>query len=135
MSSGVPGAVMGTCKETSGILFSRRCKAPAEAKCKNCKKAICVAHLRTLNEQGKEYQLCIGCTRGHLKSRQRRGSYAHLRDDPYFYWYSDDRRYSWDDDPYDSDDFDLFDREGESPSTAYTETSDDSVSESTWEGS
>ncbi len=128
----VPGAVVGTCKETSGILFERKCKQPAEAKCKNCKKAICVAHMRTITDQGQPYQLCIGCTRAHLKNRQRRGSYAHLRDDPYMYWYNED--YYWDDDPYDADDFDLFDRADESVSTAYTETTD-AADDSTWEGS
>jgi len=42
-----------------------------------------------------------------FKDPYKRHSYAHLRDDPYFFWYF--REGSWMKDPYGEEDYSLFD--------------------------
>ncbi|MEZ4442654.1 MAG: hypothetical protein R3B72_26405 [Polyangiaceae bacterium] len=94
---------MTRCRETAGILFSRRCDRPAIGECTRCKKPICDHH-------GRRYWqsvACVACLRTLIKQQpQERQSQAHLRDDPYFYWYYVDD--GWDSEPYDGDDFALF---------------------------
>jgi hypothetical protein len=50
--------------------------------------------------------VCVGCLRELLKNPEQRAGYAHLRDDPYFYWYLHDDAYG--PDPYGPEDFALF---------------------------
>ena len=94
---------MSKCREVAGVLFKHACGVPATAQCVRCHKPICATHSR-----GQGYGLtCISCLREAAKSPQQRSSMAHLRDDPYFFWY-----YSGDDwfsDPYGDEDYALFD--------------------------
>jgi hypothetical protein len=50
--------------------------------------------------------VCVSCLRQQMRQPAQRASYAHLRDDPYFFWYFHDD--SWLADPYGSDDYALF---------------------------
>lgn len=112
---------MTQCRETSGILFRQPCSAEAVAACFNCQRPVCGRHARQV-PQG---FACVTCMRSELEHPDRRGSYAHLRDDPYFYWYY--TRSPWHSHPYDQDDFALFDRSRSGPL--------DNVTEDDWAGS
>jgi hypothetical protein len=99
---------MSRCAETSGILFKHACAAEAQGQCVNCSRPICVQHGRAF-ERG---MVCVTCVRAQVRDPSRRGSFAHLRDDPYFYWYlgSPSRMHHH----YDENDYALFDhRRGE----------------------
>ena len=96
---------MSRCKETAGVLFKHPCDAEADSACVLCRKPVCAAHRR-----GDGYQTrCISCLRKEVQQPSKRASRAHLRDDPYFYWYyeADDLF----DDPYGADDYALFDQD------------------------
>ena len=72
------------CKATAGLLFPRQCDQPAGGQCQRCARPVCQAHVR----QGPSGEpLCMTCVREGLREQRHRGSYAHLRDDPYFFWY------------------------------------------------
>lgn len=94
---------MSRCREIAGVLFKHECAAEAVAACATCSKPICGLHGR---QQGAG-MLCVSCLRERLKDPQTRGTFAYLRDDPYFYWYYND--VDWFADPYGADDFALFD--------------------------
>jgi hypothetical protein len=112
---------MSRCRENAGVLFKHPCKEPMVAQCTRCNKPICERH-----KKGKPGEpTCVDCLRQELRDRGHRGSYAYLHDDPYFYWYYSDHR--WYDDPYYSDDYDLFDA---SRHDAYADDMDNN-----WEGS
>jgi hypothetical protein len=96
---------MSRCRETSGVLFKHPCRADAETTCVGCNKPICASHGRPF-ERG---QVCVTCVRAQLKNPAMRGSYGHLRDDPYFYWYYRPTHFL--SDPYGRDDYALFDRD------------------------
>ena len=49
---------------------------------------------------------CISCLRRTLRDPRQRPSFAHLRDDPYFYWYFDGGDWA---EEYDRYDYALFD--------------------------
>ena len=87
------------------MLFHHPCKNPATTRCSTCQKPICVRH--TKEDQARPF--CVTCLREQLKDRRGRGSRAHLRDDPYFYWYFHDSGWDNDDEPYSSSDYGLFD--------------------------
>ena len=95
---------MSRCRETAGILFKKRCQFPATHACSKCNKPICMVHLRDLNVG----EVCIACARAVMAETKDRRSLAHMRDDPYFYWFFDDS----DDYAYDDSDYALFDQEG-----------------------
>lgn len=98
---------MSRCRETAGILFQRKCAAPAVGTCSQCKKPICQTHGRNYWQS----VACVTCLRELIKKQpQQKQSQAHLRDDPYFYWYYVDDH--WDDEPYGYDDYRLFDDDG-----------------------
>lgn len=94
---------MSRCRETAGVLFKHPCKENAISQCARCHKPICARH--TLGPSGQP--TCVDCLRKELRDRGHRGSYAYLRDAPYFYWYHS--HHDWYDDPYYADDYDLFD--------------------------
>ena len=115
---------MTRCKETNGILFKHTCAQTAQAHCTTCEKPICPEHQRFNEGQ----PTCIGCVRDLLKDRRTRESHqGTYRDDPYFYFYFTDTH--WDDDPYDADDYALFD--DVAMAAAYIEGQE----EAGWEGS
>ena len=93
---------MSRCRETAGVLFKHECAADAIAACATCGKPICGLHARPWGQGS----ACVTCLRAQLKDPQARGTFAHLRDDPYFYWYYNDLGFA---DPYGPDDFALFD--------------------------
>jgi hypothetical protein len=91
------------CRETAGILFKHRCNAPIIGNCVQCQKPVCATH-------GKPHGygvICVSCLRNEVADPYKRGSYAYLRDDPYFFWYY--REDSWFSDPYGAEDYALFD--------------------------
>ena len=95
---------MNRCRETAGILFKRKFSAPAMGSCSQCQKPICQNHGRNYWQS----VACVTCLREMIKQQpQQRQSQAHLRDDPYFYWYYVDD--VWIDEPYGADDYALFD--------------------------
>ena len=94
---------MSRCKEKAGLLFPRPCEAAARAACARCHKPVCATHLR----QAQGQPTCVGCVRADLRERQHRGSYAHLRDDPYFFWYFDQEQ--WFGESFTAEDYALFD--------------------------
>lgn len=95
---------MSRCRETAGVLFKKQCHFPSTQKCGACNKPICRMHVRQFSER----EVCIACARTELQREpSSRGSYSHLRDDPYFYWYYSDS--SWFHDPYGEEDYALFD--------------------------
>lgn len=91
-----------SCKETSGILFKKKCPAPATEKCTRCQKKICSRHFREV--QGKK--CCIACVRKFVRqSKNPKGEGLQwIEDDAYFY-YESSLDFS---DPYDAEDYDLF---------------------------
>ncbi len=93
---------MRRCKEIAGILFKRPCKQTAAHQCTHCGKPICESHARP--SQG--HQACVTCTREAMRDPSRRGTFAHLRDDPYFFWYF--HQDTWFDEPYSDADYSLF---------------------------
>jgi hypothetical protein len=95
---------MSRCRETAGILFKKRCQFPSTQACSKCNKPICRVHVRALS-QG---EVCIACARTMMDDPNGRRSYAHMRDDPYFYWYF----HSGYDEPYSDSDYALFDDAG-----------------------
>ena len=95
---------MNRCRETAGILFKHRCDAPAIGQCAQCQKPVCQTHARPWGQS----LVCVSCLRQQVQPTGHRGSYAHLRDDPYFFWYF--REDGWLGDPYGADDYALFDR-------------------------
>lgn len=112
---------MSRCRETAGILFKHSCHAAAVAECASCRKPVCATHHRRFPYGA----LCVSCLRTQLKNPAMRGSYAHLRDDPFFYWYY--RPAGWLSDPYGEDDYALFDADDDADFGAGVE--------SHWEGS
>ena len=94
---------MSRCRETAGVLFKHMCRADAVTTCSACQKPVCALHSRR-HGYG---TVCVSCLRTQMKNPNARGSYAHLRDDPYFFWYYND--YGWFDDPYGAEDYALFD--------------------------
>lgn len=96
---------MSRCRETAGILFKKRCQHPATQNCASCNKPICRVHVRLLGDK----ELCITCARASIEDDPTgRRSYAHLHDDPYFFWYYQSEVA----DPYGESDFSLFDGGG-----------------------
>ena len=94
---------MSKCREVAGLLFKHECNAPAASQCARCHKPICSTHAR-----GQGYgTTCIGCLREAAKHPAQRASMAHLRDDPYFFWYYVGA--DWFTDPYGAEDYALFD--------------------------
>lgn len=78
----------------------------ATTQCVRCHKPICQTHSR-----GQGYgTTCISCLREAAKNPQQRASMAHLRDDPYFFWYFPGG--DWFVDPYGAEDYALFDQGG-----------------------
>ncbi|MBX3183332.1 MAG: hypothetical protein KIT72_03805 [Polyangiaceae bacterium] len=94
------------CRETAGVLFQHRCEEPPSAECTICRRPICQRHQRW----DQHSVTCVSCLRGVFKDPYKRHSYAHLNDDPYFFWYFHSRS----PDPYGSDDYALFDYRGSS---------------------
>lgn len=93
------------CQERSGVLFNHDCDQPATQTCSLCQKPTCDRHLREFQDK----PACTSCVRKGLQAHRERGqqlsgSYA---DDPYFYFFYSGS--SWTRDPYDADDYDLFD--------------------------
>ncbi|MCB9753562.1 MAG: hypothetical protein H6713_26770 [Myxococcales bacterium] len=111
---------MRRCKEIAGILFKRPCKEPAAYTCTSCGKPICEAHARP----GGGAQSCVSCTREAMRDPSRRGTYAHLREDPYFFWYFHED--AWFGEPYGDEDYSLFE-------TGASDFGD--MVEDNWEGS
>ncbi len=97
---------MSRCKESAGFLFPRKCDQMANRQCGQCARAVCQLHHRDV--QGR--QLCISCVRAGMRDQQHRGSYAHLADDPYFYWYYHSS--SWFEGGFTAQDYALFDDSG-----------------------
>lgn len=97
----------GRCREVAGILFKKRCQLVATQTCVQCQKPTCHIHIRVVDQR----PLCITCARTTLTSTRDRRSMAHLRDDPYFFWYYESDR--WFDDDYDDSDYDLFSAGGD----------------------
>lgn len=101
---------MSRCRETAGILFNRKCHAEAVGTCSECKKPVCQTHSRNYWES----VTCITCLRELIKQKptekatraRQKQTKAHLRDDPFFYWYYVDD--VWFNEPYGDDDFALF---------------------------
>jgi uncharacterized membrane protein YgcG len=91
------------CREVAGVLFKHPCRAEAVTACAACRKPVCGLHSRQVGQQ----TYCVTCLRNQLRDPRTRGSYAYLRDDPFFYWYYNDD--TWFDDPYGADDYALFD--------------------------
>lgn len=75
---------MSRCRENAGILFARDCSSEAGYTCGTCQKPVCSLHAR----QVEAALLCMSCARQQLVGAQSRASFAHLRDDPYFFWYA-----------------------------------------------
>lgn len=97
---------MSKCREVAGLLFKHECSASAVAQCVRCHKPICKDHAR-----GQGYGLtCVGCLRTAAQQPAQRASMAHLRDDPYFFWYYVGT--DWYSDPYGAEDYSLFDKAG-----------------------
>lgn len=98
---------MNRCRETAGILFKRKCGEAAAGACVQCKKPICYTHGRSYWQS----VACVTCLRELIKTQpQQKQNQAHLRDDPYFYWYFVDDM--WMHEPYGDDDYALFDDYG-----------------------
>ncbi|MCC6526074.1 MAG: hypothetical protein IT373_25730 [Polyangiaceae bacterium] len=95
---------MSRCRETSGILFQKACRAAAELACAQCQRPICRAHARSVATR----EVCVACARTALRDPGWRQSLVHLRDDPYFYWYY----HPGYGDPYGPADYRLFDEQG-----------------------
>lgn len=95
---------MSRCRETAGILFKKRCQFPATGTCATCQKPVCRVHVRSLSDA----EVCITCARTTMDDPTKRRSYAHMRDDPYFYWYYHSDAV----DPYSDGDYALFDEGG-----------------------
>jgi hypothetical protein len=92
------------CREEAGMLFKKKCHELATHACSQCKKPVCGTHCRAYWQT----VVCVTCLRQLIKQQpQQRASYAHLHDDPYFYWYFYDD--AWMGGPYDADDYALFD--------------------------
>ena len=112
---------MSRCRERGGVLFNRDCAQVALQNCAACNKPICGRHARNHNAT----ITCVSCVRADLQERTQRGEKLRgYEDDPYFYFYG--YGHGWSDDPYDSDDYDLFDQ---------APASEDWGEESGWEGS
>jgi hypothetical protein len=71
------------CRETAGLLFPRACHEAAAVQCAKCARPVCAAHVRPAGGT----QLCVSCVREGIRDQQHRGSFAHLANDPYFFWY------------------------------------------------
>ncbi|MEM1033132.1 MAG: hypothetical protein AAF928_18655 [Myxococcota bacterium] len=98
---------MSRCRETAGILFPKKCGEPAVGACSQCKKPICKTHSRDYWQS----IACVSCLRGLIEGQpQQKQSQAHLRDDPYFYWYYVDT--PWNEEAYGASDYRLFDDAG-----------------------
>jgi hypothetical protein len=97
---------MSGCREVAGILFKHECGAPAVAQCARCGKPVCATHCRPDGYAPS----CVGCLRAAMRSPAGRSTLAHLRDDPYFFWYHAGS--DWFEDPYGADDYALFDSGG-----------------------
>ena len=94
---------MKRCRELAGILFKHECRAPATLQCVRCHKPVCNQHAR-----GQGYGFtCVTCLREAMQNPAQRSNLAHLRDDPYFFWYFQGA--NWYADPYGADDYALFD--------------------------
>lgn len=93
------------CRETSGILFKRRCTHEATQSCSVCSKPMCLVHTRKLMEG----EACIDCARTRVSSGSQSGSLVYLQDDPYFYWYH--RRDHWYGSRYTDSDYEHFDQD------------------------
>lgn len=93
--------------------------------CVRCGRGVCATHARATGGG----ITCVDCLRQVLSDRQQRGGFAHLRDDPHFFWYFDGADWF---EAYDDYDYALFDRE-----TAGAEGGDDAalLGEEPWEGS
>jgi hypothetical protein len=94
---------MSRCRETAGILFKHRCQAAPVGYCAQCCRPVCQTH-------GKPHGygvICVSCLRQQVSNPYHRGTYGHLQDDPYFFWYF--REDSWFTDPYGAEDYALFD--------------------------
>ncbi len=113
---------MAKCKERSGILFNHPCEEAATLGCTLCNKPICERHMRHYQDK----PACMTCVRDTLKSHKARGTKMHdsYANDPYFFFFYDGS--SWSEDPYDADDYDLFDS---------APASEDFGAEGGWEGS
>ena len=95
---------MSRCRERAGVLFNRDCDQVALQSCATCKKPVCGRHAR--NHDG--IINCVSCVRENLEERTRRGERPKgYEDDHYFYFYG--YGHGWSSDPYDADDYDLFD--------------------------
>lgn len=75
---------MSRCHETAGLLFERPCEAAAIGHCGFCNRPVCGQHGRNI---GAGRVSCITCARAGLRDQTHRGTFAHLADDPYFFWY------------------------------------------------
>jgi hypothetical protein len=93
---------MYACACKSGVLFDHACGAQASQACARCARPVCQTHAR-MTQNG---LTCVDCLRQVMKDRQARGYFAHLRDDPYFFWYFDGADWF---DAYDEQDYALFD--------------------------
>ena len=93
------------CKERSGVLFNHDCDQNATQSCAHCNKPICERHMRHFQDK----PACVTCVRSGLQDHRSRGEQLSNRyeHDPYFYFYYYGS--SWSNDPYDADDYDLFD--------------------------
>jgi hypothetical protein len=63
---------------------------------------VCATHVRSTTRG----PTCVDCLRQVLKDRGQRGYFAHLAEDPYFFWYFDGQDWF---DAYDQYDYALFD--------------------------
>jgi hypothetical protein len=97
------------CRETAGLLFPKPCDQPAAGSCGRCGRPVCQAHVR----QVENAWVCVSCVRQGLRDHNHRGTYAHLADDPYFFWYA----YSadWSDPTFTGSDYALFGPESGAP--------------------
>jgi hypothetical protein len=105
------------------VLFDHACGNPPAVACASCNRPVCSVHVRATSRGA----TCVDCLRQVLRDRQQRGYFAHLADDPYFFWYFDGADWF---EAYDQYDYALFD-----PGAAGESDDPSHLDGGAWEGS